>query len=512
MPSLIAARTTLAMDRLWQTIGQLSPPAPRPGVAPYLYGAILVGLALVCRLGLDPVLGDRVVLVIFVPSMIVAALLGGLGPGLAATALSLVGGGGLLIRYGINLANEIDLAFLGGLGIAISLVGRWARAAQANVVALNHGILSRQAQLQSILDTVPDAMIVIDERGLIQVYGPVAERLFQWRRDEVMGRNVNMLMPSPDHNAHDSYIHRYLHTGERRIIGIPRTVTARRKDGTDFPAELFVGEALSDGQRYFTGFLQDLTERQTAETRLQALQSELIHIARLSDMGEMASALAHELNQPLSAISTYLRAAQKLLAGQDPDNPAIPIVSSAAEQSLRAGDIIRRLRNFVTRGESDRQVESLKSLIEDAAALGLTGARERGSVIMEFQWSSAADAVVVDKVQTAQVALNLVRNAIEAMEGSNTRELRITTGTSDDGMAMVSVADTGPGIDPQIADRLFLPFVTTKGAQGMGVGLSICRTIIEAHGGRMWAEPNPGGGTIFRFTVPMAEREEAPNE
>ena len=355
-------------------------------------------------------------------------------------------------------------------------------------------------------------MIVIDERGSIQAYGPVAERLFQWNREEVLGRNVNMLMPSPDHNAHDSYLQRYLHTGDRRIIGIPRKVMARRKDGSDFPAELFVGEALSDGHRYFTGFLQDLTERQTAETRLHDLQSELIHISRLSDMGEMASALAHELNQPLSAISTYLRAGQRLLEGQNPENPAIPIISSAAEQSLRAGDIIRRLRNFVTRGESERQVESLRALIEDAAVLGLTGTREREGVVTKYEWSAAADAVVVDKVQTAQVALNLVRNAIEAMEGSKTRELQITTGTSDDGMAMVSVADTGPGIDPAIADRLFQPFVTTKGAQGMGVGLSICRTIIEAHGGRMWVEPNPGGGTIFRFTVPIAELEEATDD
>lgn len=500
------------MDGLWQTIGRLSPPTPRPGAAPYLYGAILAGLALACRLGLGPVLGDRLVLIIFVPSMIVAALLGGLGPGLAATALSVACGGGLLIRYGANLANGVDLAFLGGLGIAISIIGQWAHAAQANVIALNHDILSRQAQLQSIMDTVPDAMIVIDERGFIQAYSPVAERLFQWRREEVMGRNVNMLMPSPDHDAHDSYIQRYLHTGERRIIGIPRKVTARRKDGSDFPAELFVGEALQNGRRYFTGFLQDLTERQTAETRLQALQSELIHIARLSDMGEMASTLAHELNQPLSAISTYLRASQRLLEAQNPENSAIPIISSAAEQSLRAGDIIRRLRNFVTRGESERQVESLQALVEDAAALGLTGTREGRGVITKFDWSPAADAVVVDKVQTAQVALNLVRNAVEAMEGSEKRELRITTETSDGGMAMVSVADTGPGIDPSIADRLFQPFVTTKGAQGMGVGLSICRTIIEAHGGRMWADPNPGGGTIFRFTVPMADLEEATDE
>jgi two-component system sensor kinase FixL len=225
-------------------------------------------------------------------------------------------------------------------------------------------------------------------------------------------------------------------------------------------------------------------------------------------MGEMASVLAHELNQPLSAISTYLRAGQRLLTTQSPESPAIPILGSAAEQSLRAGDIIRRMRNFVAQGENDQQVESLQALIEDAAVLGLLGARERG-VTTRYKWNDAVDAVFVDKVQVQQVALNLVRNALEAMDGSTVRELLITTGPSEDGMAVISVADTGSGVDAEVAERLFQPFFTTKGAQGMGVGLSICRTIIEAHGGRIWFEPNPEGGTIFRFTVPRAQQHES---
>jgi two-component system sensor kinase FixL len=478
---------------------------------PYLFGAALVAAALAARLALDPLFGDRVVLIFFVPAILVAAATGGLAPGLTVTALSVAAGVVLLVRFGMNPANAIDAGFLAGLGIAISFGGQWARAAQANAAALNRHIRERQSHLQSILDTVPDAMIVIDEKGVVQSFSPAAERLFKWTRDEVTGRNVDMLMPSPDHDAHDSYIERYLRTGERHIIGLPRKITAQRKDGTAFPAELFVGEAASGDHRFFTGFLQDLTERHAAETRLQGLQSELVHISRLSAMGEMASVLAHELNQPLSAISTYLRAGQRLLDAQNPENPAIPIISSAAEQSLRAGEIIRRLRNFVAQGESDQQVESLKELIEEAAALALLGARERG-VTIKYEWNEAVDAVFVDRVQVQQVALNLVRNGLEAMDDSTTRELRITTGPADEGMAMVSVGDTGSGIDPQIADRLFLPFVTTKGAQGMGVGLSICRTIMEAHGGRIWAEPNPGGGTIFRFTVPTAEHGEATDE
>ncbi|MGH7024127.1 MAG: PAS domain-containing sensor histidine kinase [Caulobacteraceae bacterium] len=500
------------MDRLWQDMDERVPtPGPERTWPPYLYGALLAALAVAARLALDPLLGDRVALIIFVPAIVLAAATGGMAPGLATTALAMAAGAWFLVRYGTNLANGIDLAFLGALGIALSIGGWLGRASRESVVSLNRHILGRQAHLQSILETVPDAMIVIDEKGAIQSYSPVAERMFQWPRDEVMGQNVNMLMPSPDHEAHDSYLRRYLDTSERRIIGLPRKVTARRKDGSDFPAELFVGEALSGDHRFFTGFLQDLTERQTAETRLQALQSELVHIARLSDMGEMASGLAHELNQPLSAISSYLRASQRLLTTQNPESPAIPIISNAADQALRAGDIIRRLRNFVARGESERDEESLRALIEDAAALGLSGARERG-VISRFKWSEAVDSVVVDKVQVQQVALNLVRNALEAMEDSGRQELRISTEPGEDGMAMISVADTGPGIDPAIADRLFQPFVTTKGAAGMGVGLSICRTIIEAHGGRIWAEPNPDGGSIFRFTVPVAGPEDSGDE
>jgi two-component system sensor kinase FixL len=472
---------------------------------------VLVAAALAARLTLDQLFGDHVVLIFFVPAILVAAATGGLAPGLVVTALAVAAGVGFLARRGMDPANVIDAAFLAALGIATSFGGRWARGLQANAAALNRHILERQAQLQSILDTVPDAMIVIDEKGTVQSFGPAAEQLFQWTRDEVTGRNVSMLMPSPDRDAHDSYIEHYLRTGERHIIGLPRKITAQRKDGSAFPAELFVGEARSGDHRYFTGFLQDLSERHATETRLQGLQSELVHISRSSAMGEMASVLAHELNQPLSAISTYLRAGQRLLDAENPENPAIPIISSAAEQSLRAGEIIRRLRRFVEQGESDQQVESLQELIEDTAALALLGARERG-VITRYKWSKAVDVVFVDRVQVQQVALNLMRNALEAMDASEKRELQIATSRSEDGMAMISVSDTGSGIDPEIADRLFQPFVTTKGAQGMGVGLSICRTIIEAHGGRIWAEPNPGGGTIFRFTVPTAETNRSPDE
>ncbi len=362
-----------------------------------------------------------------------------------------------------------------------------------------------ESRLQSILDTIPDAMVVTDEEGLVQSFSPAAVNLFQWSKEDVVGQSFLMLVASSDREDLDSDMERYADTGQSRTIGLPRIITGLRKDGSTFPLELFVGETKANGLRLFTGFARDLTERLAAEARLQALQSELAHVSRLADMGEMAASLAHELNQPLAAISNYLRGGRRLLDAENRDSRARPSIEKAADQALRAGEIIRRMRNFIASGESDRSETSLSGLLKEAFALGLVGARERG-IATHIELSPAADPVAVDRVQVQQVVLNLLRNAMDAMKDSARCELRLTTSAADDGMVMVSVADTGPGISPKIADRLFQPFVTTKGAQGMGVGLSISRGIIEAHGGRLWAEPNPSGGTVFRFTLPRVTR------
>ena len=401
-----------------------------------------------------------------------------------------------------------DLVFV-GVGFVASLVGARRRRAIREGERTMAELTAREDHLSSILETVPDAMVVIDDRGLMQSFSKAAERLFGYVPEEVIGQNVRMLMPQPYQDSHDGYLDRYRTTGERRIIGIGRVVVGMRKDGSTFPMELSVGEMHGAGARFFTGFIRDLTERQHTEQRMHELQDELVHISRLTALGEMSSALAHELNQPLSAIANYLNGVQRLLA-KDPEAASPKVreaLAKAVEQTLRSGEIIRRLREFVSRGETAQRMESITKLVEEASALALVGARQLG-VRVRFDLSSRADLALVSKVQIQQVLLNLMRNAVEAMAEAEQRELVVSSAPAPGGMVQLSVADTGPGLAPEVAKRLFQPFVTTK-AQGMGVGLSICRTIVEAHGGQIWVEPNRGGGTVFRLTVPQAAAEES---
>jgi len=374
--------------------------------------------------------------------------------------------------------------------------------------ATERALRSSESHLRSILKTVPDAMIVIDERGAILSFSAAAQRLFGYAESELVGANVCCLMPEPDRSRHDGYIARYLATGERRIIGIGRVVFAARKDGSTFPMELSIGEATGDEQRLFTGFIRDITERRRTEAQLESLQSELIHISRISAMGTMASTLAHELNQPLTAVANYVEAVRDMLADPDPDE--MPMIREAlddtAREALRAGHIVRRLRDFVSRGEVEKTVENLPALINEAAILGLIGAREKG-VEPRFDLDPYASPVLVDKIQIQQVLINLIRNAVEAMAASPERRLTVASRNDQPGCVRVTVADTGPGVAPHVAEQLFTAFVSTK-SEGMGLGLSICRTIVEANGGRIWMEPRPDGGSEFHFTLIRAQEDD----
>jgi two-component system sensor kinase FixL len=363
---------------------------------------------------------------------------------------------------------------------------------------------AKEEVLRTVYDTSPDAIIVIDERGLVQSFNRTAERFFGYEAGDVIGRNVKMLMPASYAERHDGYMHRYLKTGEKRIIGIGRIVTAQRKDGTTFPAELAIGEAQTKQGRLFTGFIRDLSERQQTEQRVRELQEELIHASRLASLGEISSMVAHEANQPLSAAGTYLEVARELLASPDDQakSRGLETLDEVGEQIRRVGETIRRVREFARKQTPVPALADINRIIEEANGIAAVGTRAAG-IRTTFDLSHNLPLLHIDRIQIQQVVTNLIRNAIDAMAPGPRRELVLKSRINEAGAAEITVADSGPGISPTVAERLFKPFVTTK-KDGTGLGLAICRTIIEAHGGRLWHEANVGGGAAFKFTLPPA--------
>ena len=479
-------------------------PARRRWLA-YGVAVSAVMLVLVARVAFSPGPIERLDLFLFAPALLAAAIPGGAGPVILAALLGL--GGAFALTGGrpqMGAQETVNLAlYLAASGAVAAAAWRFRGMSVAARTMLEIS-RRREDHLQSILDTVPEAMIVIDEIGTIRSFSAAAERLFGWKAVEAVGRNVRMLMPEPYRQGHDGYLGRYMETGERRIIGIGRVAVGLRKDGSTFPIELAVGEMRTGRRRFFTGFIRDLTETQATERRLQDLQSELIHVSRLTSMGEMASALAHELNQPLSAIASYMKGSVRLLESGAPDLERVKAALNAAgEQALRAGEIIRRLRAFVGKGEAAMRIEFLPKLIEEAGALAMMGARDSG-VRLEFSLDPSVGPVLADKVQIQQVVLNLMRNAVEAMSESPIRILVVAARPRENDWVEVEVSDSGPGLAQEALERLFQPFMTTK-ETGMGVGLSICRTIVEAHGGEIDARNRPEGGAIFRFTLRKGE-------
>lgn len=358
---------------------------------------------------------------------------------------------------------------------------------------------AREAQLRAILNTVPDAMVVINEEGIIQSFSSTAEIMFGYSRDEAIGQSVELLMTTPDKLRHANHISEYRKTAKSRIIGKTQRVHGLRKDGSIFPLELTVGEAFGGGRRVFTGFLRDLTEREEAEHKLRQLQLELLRISRVSAVGTMATALAHELNQPLTAIANYVQTSATLLA-QLPDD-MMHIVRHALEEAgreaVRAGAIIHHLRMFVSRGELDHSIVSPAELVKETLLFaGISG--RGGKLTCDVDLPAELDDIVVDRVQIQQVLLNLIRNAMEALSGPG--RIRIGCAAVAGGMVQFSIEDDGPGVPPDRESGLFEPFVSSK-ESGMGIGLAICKTIVESHGGRMWYQRCEGGGAGFYFTV-----------
>ncbi len=362
--------------------------------------------------------------------------------------------------------------------------------------------LSSNDFLRSLLATTPDGMIVTDRHGRILSFNHAAELMFGFRAREVIGENVSMLMPSPHRTQHDDYILRYLETRRRKVMGRGRLLTARRRNGDNFPIDIAIGEAKLDDEMLFTAFIRDLSEREDARKRLQVLQAELAQVARTSSMGMLAGAIAHELNQPLAAIANYSETARAMVSDGSHDLDVIgDAMAHCTQEVMRAGEIIRRLRGFLARGEIEWSRASLQEMIGDAVALALADCEGAGVALM-IDYDPEVDMVFADRVHIQQVVLNLVRNAKEAMADQSEQAISIVTRRNGPEHAEVVIADNGPGISPRLSHRLFQPFHSTK-AGGMGVGLSICHALVEGLGGKIWAERSALGGAAFHFTLPL---------
>ncbi len=334
--------------------------------------------------------------------------------------------------------------------------------------------------------------------------------MFGFKARDIIGENISLLMPSPHAKNHDGYLDKYLTTGKKNIIGIGREVTARKKNGTLFPVELSVGTLTRRGERLFTGFLRDLTTHRISENQIADLQNELIQLARHSAMGELATTLAHELNQPLTAIANYTLATRKLVADMQSDEQAktaLDFLDKSAGQAQRAGEIIRSIRTFVKHHENKFRWENLEDAVCEAVKIASIGT---GNCPIDVQINKQAPVpdICMDRIQIQQVVINLVRNAVDAVrtqEGAHAINIKISRhGTRS---VIVRVLDNGPGITLEVEKRLFEPFNTSK-PDGVGVGLAISKTIITSHNGDIRGRNRKKRGAEFYFILPIDSKAE----
>lgn len=363
-----------------------------------------------------------------------------------------------------------------------------------------------EARLKAILDTAVDGIITIDGQGIIESANAATERMFGYTRDELVGNNVKLLMPPPYHDQHDGYIASYLATGNAKIIGIGREVEGQRKDGTQFPIDLAVSEVRVEGSRLFTGVVRDLSARRRAEDELRRRRVELTHAARLSTIGELTSGIGHEVNQPLTAMVNFAEACLRMLRSGNTDTQKLEnALEQIVDQGQRAGHIIRHVRRLARKSESERIEVDINRLVQDVLDLARNELRASG-IALHLVLDEKLLKLTCDRIQIEQVVLNLVRNAMDALEEAprQGRELTIRTQADTGDTIQLTVEDSGRGFEAHESEQMFETFFTTK-AEGLGMGLSISRTIIEEHGGRLWAGPRPGGGAIFHVSLPGAD-------
>lgn len=349
-------------------------------------------------------------------------------------------------------------------------------------------------------------MVVIDDDGIIRGFGKAAQKLFGYSEEQAIGQNVSILMAPPHAARHDAHLRRYKTTHERRMIGFTRVENACDCNGHVFPVEITLGEAHVEGRTYFIGFLRDVGEQLADRRQLRDILDELAHASRISAMGAFGTAIAHELNQPLTAIANYTEGMRDMLARRTDladREQLVDILDRCSKQAVRAGQLIHRLRDFVRGGQPKIELADPTALVNNSVTLAMINGFRR-NVRLETEIPPGLPKVAVDPVQAQQVLFNLIRNAFEAIhaaDGTGGR-LVIRVMPHDEDHVEFVIEDSGPGIDPLVADRIFESFVTTRGG-GMGVGLSICKQIVESYGGSIWATSSPLlGGAAFHFTLP----------
>jgi two-component system, LuxR family, sensor kinase FixL len=363
-------------------------------------------------------------------------------------------------------------------------------------------------EFQALLDAAVDGVVLVDHQGRVEAFNRAAERLFGYAAQEVLGANVSILMAEPDRSEHDRHLARFLETRIPHIIGTGREVEARRKDGSVFSVFLSVGAVEGAEPPRFVGFVQDISFRRRAEEETHRLQERLTHVSRLATVGEMSTGIAHELNQPLTAVANYAQACDRLLGMAEPDIDEIRgALRQITAQAVRAGDIIRRLRTLARNDVMKPEPTDVNHLVGELTELIQLDAKTR-DVRYELELADQLPPAEIDRAQVQQVILNLVRNALEALGESSAdpRQLTVRTRFLPEGNVEIAVCDNGPGVSQAMAQRLFDPFCSSK-PNGTGLGLAISRTIVRSHQGSLEYRPNVPSGACFTVRLPLAKQE-----
>ena len=428
-----------------------------------------------------------------------AALVGGSVVG----CIAVTGVMAALTVYGaVQLPTLLMPAFLLVLlAMSFELSGDVLRAA-----SLTRELAASEERMRAVVEATPSAILLVDAAGRIVLANPQAERDFGVAREQLVGRGVETLLPERLRAKHLRLRAAYAADPQPRSMGSGREFVALRADGSEFPVEISLVPLRSGAHDQVLVALADISQRRQAEQLAAQQRAELAHLSRVAMLGELSGALAHEINQPLAAILSNAQAAQRVLA-RDPAalQPVGEALQAIVASDRRASQVIERLRALLRKGEALRESVDLNELVEDSLRLLHSELAHRG-VVVHTELQPALPALQADRVQLQQLLLNLLINACDAMEGqAPPRPLSVRTAATADGALCVEVADRGPGIAPADAARVFEPFYTTK-PRGLGLGLPLCRSIVQAHDGRIDALQNAGGGARLRVELPLSEQ------